>query len=132
MVVDGDEALRWILSILPPVSAMLKARFAIVPGVNFWAEALMCTRLFFWAKDSIVSEAKETAISTLSFSAHWFRSSSTACACAGSSSIRTVSINRERLITCSMSKTLIENGSRAQKRALKMPGSQLQIRGLTL
>ena len=35
MVVNGDEALRWILSTLPPVSAMRKARFAIAPGFNF-------------------------------------------------------------------------------------------------
>ncbi|CAB4370722.1 unannotated protein [freshwater metagenome] len=75
--------------------------------------------------DSVVSFEKEAAISTLSFMAHSFKSASTAAACAGSKSIKTVSIKRDLITTCSISKIVMENGSKVVKRDEEIPGASM-------
>ena len=75
--------------------------------------------------DCVVSLEKEVAISTLSNFAHSFKSDSTAAAWAGSRSIKTVSIKRDLMTTCSMSRIVIENGSSVENRADEIPGASI-------
>ena len=109
----------------PPVAAISDARLAIAPGVIFSARAITWINPVFWAMDSVDSLEKEVAISTLSFKAHSFKSASTAAAWAGSRSIKTVSIKRDLMTTCSMSNTVMENGSKVEKRAEDIPGASM-------